>query len=187
MAVFNDDKIKMKRLCSTLVALGNDLPEIQYLCDDTYIIITRTPLTLNLACDDAVRQKIVISVPYGFVRVRKGCVATSDRVTLTGTYEHGSSHKIHNDALDMLKNYNFSNIKIWEPFKIKMPNLRGVVRLPKKLKHLKEIPLEQFFEGLSNLGHIRPAENKPFPWWGYCLITFGIVRVGRKILRNRLN
>ena len=69
VAVFNDDKIKMKRLCSTLVALGNDLPEIQYLSDDPYIIITRTPLTLNLACDDAVRQKIVISVPYGFVRV----------------------------------------------------------------------------------------------------------------------
>ena len=89
-------------------------------------------------------------MPYGFVRVRKGCVAISDTVTLTGTYEHGSSHKIHNDALDMLKNYNFSNIKIWVPFKIKMPNLRGVVRLPKKLKHLKEVPLKQFFEGLSN-------------------------------------
>ena len=81
---------------------------------------------------------------------------------MTGTYEHGSSHKIHNDALDMLKNYNFSNIKIWEPFKIKMPNLGGVVRLPNKLKHLKEIPLEQFFEGLSNLGHIRPAETNLF-------------------------
>lgn len=175
VAIFNDDKIKMKHLCTTLVALGNDLPEIQYLSDDTYIIITRTPLTLNLACDDTVRQKIVVPVPYGFVRVRKGCVATSDRVTLTGVYEHGSSHKIHNDALDMLKTYNFSNIKIWEPFKAKMPNLKGVVRLPKKLKHLKEIPLEQFFEGLSNLGHIRPASNKPFPWWGYCLITFGVV------------
>ena len=175
VAVFNDDKIKMKRLCSTLVALGDDLPEIQYLSDDTYIIITRTPLTLNLACDDTVRQKIEISVPYGFIRVRKGCVATSNKVTLAGSYEHGSSHKIHNDALDMLKSYNFSNLKIWEPFKVKMPNLRGVVRLPQKLKDLKEVPLDQFFEGLSNLGHIRPAVNKPFPWWGYCLITFGIV------------
>ena len=64
----------------------------------------------------------------------------------------------------MLKNYNFSNIEIWEPFKVKMPNLRGVVRLSQKLKHLKEVPLGQFFEGLSNLGHIRPAVNKPFPW-----------------------
>ena len=75
----------------------------------------------------------------------------------------------------MLKNYNFSNIEIWELFKVKMPNLRGVVRLPQKLKRLKEVPLEQFFEGLSNLGHIRPAVNEPFPWWGYCLIIFGIV------------
>ena len=77
-------------------------------------------------------------MPYGFARVRKGCVATSDRVTLTGPYEYGSSHKIHNDALDMLKNYNFSNIEIWEPFKIKMPNLRGVVRLPKNLNILRK-------------------------------------------------
>ena len=61
-------------------------------------------------------------MPYGFIRVRKGCVATSNKVTLAGSYEHGSSHKIHNDALDMLKNYNFSNLKIWEPFKVKMPN-----------------------------------------------------------------
>ena len=49
---------------------------------------------------------------------------------------------------------------MWELFKVKMPNLRGVVRLPQKLKHLKEVPLEQFFEGLSNRGHIRPAVNK---------------------------
>ena len=75
----------------------------------------------------------------------------------------------------MLKNYNFSDLKIWEPFKVKMSNLRGVVRLPQKLKHLKEVPLEQLFDGLSNLGHIRPAVNNPFPWWGYCLIIFGIV------------
>lgn len=81
----------------------------------------------------------------------------------------------------MLKNYNLSNIEIWEPFKVKMPNLRVVVRLPQKLKHLKE----QFFEGLSNLGHVTPAVNNPFPWWGYCLITFGIVTfVSMSILVN---
>lgn len=174
VAVFNNDKIKMKRLCSTLVALNNDLPQIQYLSDDTYIIITRTPLSLNLACDDTVRQKIDVSIPYGFVRVRRGCIATSDKVTLTGTYEHGSSHRIHNDALNMLQNYNFSNIKIWEQFKSRMPNLKGVVRLPGKLKHLKEIPLEQFFEGLSNQGHLRPMANKTFPWWGYVALALGI-------------
>ena len=69
----------------------------------------------------------------------------------------------------MLKNYNFSNIEIWELFKVKMPNLRGVVRLPQKLKHLKEVPLDQFFEGLSNLGHIRPAVNNPFSLVGILL------------------
>ena len=175
VAIFNNDKIKIKRLCDTFVASSNDLPHVQYLSDDTYIIITRSPLTFNLACDEEVRRKIVISVPYGFVRVRKGCKATSNKVTLTGTYEHGSSHKIHNDALSMLQTYNFTNLKIWEPFRTNMPNLRGVVRLPQKLKHLKEIPIEQFFEGMNQLGQVRPMEVRPFPWWGYCLTALGIV------------
>ena len=54
-----------------------------------------------------------------------------------------------------------------------MPNLRGVVRLPQKLKHLKEVPVEQFLEG--QLGQVRPVDVKPFTWWAYCLITSGIV------------
>ena len=54
-----------------------------------------------------------------------------------------------------------------------MPNLRGVVRLPQKRRHLKEVPVEQFLE--SQLGQVRPIEVRPFSWWGYCLITLGIV------------
>ena len=142
--------------------------------DDTYMIITRAPLTFNLAREKQVRRKIDITVPYGFIRVRKGCKATSDRVTLNGVYEQGSSqHKIHNNALSILQTYNISNLKIWEPFKANMPNLRGVVRLPQKLKHFKEVPVEQFLEG--QLGQVRPMEVRPFSWCGYCLITLGIV------------
>ena len=173
VAVFSNDKEKIRRLCTTVVTFSNDLPHEQYLSDDTYIIITRTPLTFNLACEKQARRKMDISVPYGFIRVRKGCKATSDRVTLNGVCEHGSSHKIHNNALSILQTYNFSKLKIWESFKANMPNLRGVVRLPQKLKHLKEVPVEQSLE--SQLGQVRPMEVRPFSWWGYCLITLGIV------------
>ena len=86
-------------------------------------------------------------------------------VTFNGVYEHRSSHKIHNNALT---NHNFSNPNIWEPFEANMPNLRRVVRLPQKLKHLKEVLVEQFLEG-------QLVEVRPFSWWGYCLITLGIV------------
>ena len=53
-----------------------------------------------------------------------------------------------------------------------MPNLRDV-RLPQKLKHLKEVPVVQFLE--SQLGQVRPMEVRPFSWWGYCLIILGIL------------
>ncbi|MCG7882404.1 MAG: methyl-accepting chemotaxis protein [Candidatus Thiodiazotropha endolucinida] len=175
LAVFSNDKEKIKRLCTTVVAFSNDLPHVQYLSDDTYIIITRVPLNFNLACENEIRQKIDIAVPYGFIRVRKGCKATSDRVTLTGVYEHGSSHTIHNNALSLLQSYNFSNLHIWEPFKTDMPNLKGVVRLPQKLKHLKEIPVDQLLEGMNQVGQVRPLKIQPFPWWGYGLIILGSV------------
>lgn len=35
-----------------------------------------------------------------------------------------------------------------------------------KLNHLKKIPIEQFFEGMNQLGQVRPMEVRPFPWWG---------------------
>ena len=50
---------------------SNDLPHVQYLSDDTYIIITKAPLTFNLACEKQMRRKIDINVPNGFIRVRK--------------------------------------------------------------------------------------------------------------------
>ena len=150
VAVFSNDKEKIRRICTAVVTFSNDLSHVQYLSDDTYIIVTRAPLTFNLACEKQVRRKIDITVTYGFIRVRSGCKATSDRVTLNGVYEHWSSHKIHNNALSILQTYNFSKLKIWQPFKANMPNLRGVVRLPQKLKHLKEVPVDQFLE-VSNV------------------------------------
>ena len=70
VAVFSNDKIR--RLCTTVVTfISNDLPHVQYLSDDTYIIIIRTPLTFNLACDKQVRQKTDNTVRYVFIRVRK--------------------------------------------------------------------------------------------------------------------
>lgn len=42
VAEFNDDKAKTKRLCTAFVAFSNDLPYVQYLSDDTNIIITKS-------------------------------------------------------------------------------------------------------------------------------------------------
>lgn len=70
----------------------------------------------------------------------------------------------------MLQTYNIANLKTLEPFRTNKTNLRSVVRLPLKFKHLKVIPVEQFCERMNHLGQVRP-----FPWWGYCSIALGIV------------
>lgn len=88
------------------------------------------------------------------------------RVALTGGYEHGPSHKIHNNALSMLKTYTFTNLKMWEPFRTNIPNLRGIVRLHQKHKLLDEIPIEQFFEGMNHLGLVRLFGGPTFSLMG---------------------
>ena len=70
---------------------------------DTYIIITKTQMHLNLACGQDVRTKLTINPRYGFIRVRKQYTT----VTLTGVYEHGSMHRGNDKALMMLRQYNF--------------------------------------------------------------------------------
>ena len=42
VAVFSNNKEKIRRLCTTVVTFSNVLPHVQYLSDDTYTIITRT-------------------------------------------------------------------------------------------------------------------------------------------------
>ncbi|MEW8544194.1 MAG: envelope fusion protein [Candidatus Thiodiazotropha sp.] len=176
IALFMRDKIKVKHLCPTMVKMDNNLPRVQYMSDDLYIIITRSRLSINLACENSIRTKINIDPPYGFIRVNKQCTATSDRVTLTGVYEHGSSHKINEDALLKLESYNFSSIRIWDQFKQPLSLISGPIKVPSKLKPLEEIPVDQLIDRLHQLGQIQlEKEGKKFPIWAGILIGLVIL------------
>ena len=136
VALFMRNKRKVNNTCQTMLQYDKNLPRVQYMNDDTYIIITKTNMHVNLACGQDVRTKLTINPPYGFIRVRKQCTATSDRVTLTGVYEHGSMHRVNDKALMMLRQYNFSTLEIWKQFKTitSGPVENRTIRIPEKLK-----------------------------------------------------
>ena len=162
-----------------MLQYDKNLPRVQYMNDDTYIIITKTNMHVNLACGQDVRTKLTINPPYGFIRVRKQCTATSDRVTLTGVYEHGSMHRVNDKALMMLRQYNFSTLEIWKQFKTitSGPVENRTIRIPEKLKTMGEIPIEHLVEGLNQLGQVRPKDRTKFPVWVGILIGSGTLLV----------
>ena len=173
VALFMRNKRKVKSSCPTMLQYDKNLPRVQYMNDDMYIIITKTIMHINLACGQDIRTKLSINPPYGFIRVRKQCTATSDKVTLTGVYEHGSMHRVNDKALIMLRQYNFSNLEIWTQLKTSVIN--QTIRIPEKLKTMGEISVDHLVEDLYQQGQVRPKAERKFPIWVGVMIGLGVL------------
>ena len=68
---------------------------------------------------------------------------------------------------DLIRNYNFSAVKIWKPFHQALPDYKEL-NLPKQLKSIEQIPMGNLIKQLQDLKDVSIEEG--IPSWGYYLI-----------------
>lgn len=110
--------------------------------------------------------------PLSILMLNETCTATNDYLTLLPFYNKEISYSIVDDSFTkLLCNYNITSRKLWKPFHYSLPKF-NLTELPKELKDIKIIPMDNLINRLHNLQRINVSPE--FPNWVYSLIYFVI-------------
>jgi hypothetical protein len=164
---FNQDKEKVNKVCDVWIHQTR-LPTAYYLSNDVYLVITNQPTMFHLTCKDQ-RQSSRISVdpPFSFITLRRSCQATSNDFTLIGYFENKTEKTINNPAALMLKDYNFTDIRVWDDINGVIISNNNSIKIPKKLSNLEDFPLNNLVNELDSRDNLEPMEinhNKTLTW-----------------------
>lgn len=89
-----------------------NLPRAIYITDTTYFIMTDETLTFHVNCKSKGKGGVVnIDRPYGTIEVNNSCIASSQKMTLIGMYEHKSNHSVESTT-HYLKDLSFARIEL---------------------------------------------------------------------------
>ena len=76
-----------------------------------------------------------------FLTLHKTCQATSKSFSLLGYFEDRSEENIENFASNMLKEYNISDVRVWDNINRIVPFDNKIIKTPPKLANLDDFPL----------------------------------------------
>ena len=105
----------------------------------------------------------------------KSCQATSNHFSLLGYFEGRSTENIENFASNMLKDYNISDLRVWDDINRIVPFSNDTIKIPPKLANLEDFPLGNLVEDLHNKWQIEPIAAEHFPLWGYLIIVMSVI------------
>ena len=69
--------------------------------------------------EESGRQQV--DPPFGFLTLHKLCQATSNHFSLLGYFEGHSTENIKSFASNMLKDYNISDLRVWDDINRTVP------------------------------------------------------------------
>ena len=110
-----------------------------------------------------------------FLTLHKSCQATSNHFSLLGYFEGRSTENIENFASNMLKDYNISDLRVWDDINRIVPFSNDTIKIPPKLANLEDFPLGNLVEDLHNKWQIEPIAAEHFPLWGYLIIVMSVI------------
>ena len=75
----------------------------------------------------------------------------------------------------MLKDYNISDLRVWDDINRIVPFSNDTIKIPPKLANLEDFPLGNLVEDLRNKWQIEPMATEHFPLWGYLIIVMSVI------------
>lgn len=171
---FNQDKYKVEQFCQTWIH-RTVLPTAVYLANDVYLIITDNAIVFHLSCDKKDSSRIRVDPPFGFLTLHESCQAATNHFSLMGYFQGNSTKDVRNPAGIMLKQYNISDIRVWNDINAFITFKNKSFNLPTKLANLDDFPLKSLAYELHNEEILEPMEIKRFPLWGYLCIFVAIL------------
>ena len=94
---------------------------------------------INCSLPSETKKTLIVKPHVGIMKLNISCTAISSYLTLLPFYHNESKLNIQDQFNDNLKSYNGSNLQIWEPFILTVPNFTKA-DIPAVLKDTKEIP-----------------------------------------------
>lgn len=175
VSLFIRDKARISKYCELYVT-QTDLPQAIFVAEATYFIMTNDRLTFHVNCKNENEPRAVVTIdePYGTIEVNASCIASSQRMTLVGTYENRSNYTV-TSTMKFLKELDFTSVKL------RMDTLtasydNGTVQVPQALRAMKEFPLNTLRERLSDLEPMEEMpDNKDLPFWAVLLIVTVVI------------
>ena len=174
ISLFLGDKKKYRKHCETYTQ-RSQLPKVQFLADDVYLVMTKEVLKFYITCAvNSSKYEVTVLPPVGVIQLHKTCVASSTHFVVLGYYENKSSKLVETNS-KILRSFKY-NSKLWEDFNEKaVGNHSDIqIKLPKKLSGLVEMPMSSLISELKEMKKIKPTKTK-FPLWGYFIIGLGLV------------
>ncbi|CAC5415478.1 unnamed protein product [Mytilus coruscus] len=100
------------------------------------------------------------------IALNETCTATNDYLTLLPFYSRQSSYTLEDDPFTkVIQNYNLTMRKLWKPFHDSLPKF-NLTELPKELKNIKEIPMDNLSNGCrsKDVGGMADGEMVDGKW-----------------------
>ena len=159
--------------CQTIVRPNTMLPLANYLSNGVWIITTQKDLMFSVVCQETKSKQPIINVkaPLAKVKLELTCSAFNDYLTLLPYYHTQTEYLVEDTLSDLIRNYNFSAVKIWKPFHQALPAYKKL-DLPKQLRAIEQIPMGNLIKQLQDLKAVSIEEK--IPSWGYYLIWVGL-------------
>ena len=75
----------------------------------------------------------------------------------------------------MLKDYNNSDLRVWDDINRIVPFSNDTIKIPPKLVNLEDFPFGNLVEVLQNKWMIEPIATEHFPLWSYLIIVMSVI------------
>ena len=111
-----------------------------------------------------------------FLTLHKTCQATSKSFSLLGYFEDRSEENIENFASNMLKEYNISDVRVWDNINQIVPFDNKIIKTPPKLANLDDFPLGNLVADLYIKWQMEPMITTHF-MWGYLIIIMSVFTI----------
>ena len=168
--LFIGDKANIHKNCKTVVYPNALFPRAEYIADGSYVVSTRNAITFNQVCKHSASTKSqTLQPPLDVITLDKFCFASSNEIYLPGYFHKESRYEVTNQIETLIKNFNATSLKIWEPLTSVLPSIK-LPALPKQLKKIDKISMDKFIDTLQNLDtNIESVDS--FPNWAGAVIS----------------
>ncbi|CAC5412852.1 unnamed protein product [Mytilus coruscus] len=159
------------KYCRVVVEPNSVLPMASYISSGSWLVTTNTPLHFAIVCEKHKHKTTfttIVNPPLNILALNETCTATNDYLTLLPFYSRQSTYTLADDPFTkVIQNSNLTMRKLWKPFHDSLPKF-NLTELPKELKNIKEIPMDNLIYRLKKLQTIQ--EDSSFPNWVYNII-----------------
>lgn len=185
LALFFKDTKKVDNYCNKIVEPNAILPAATYISSGQWLVSAKTPLEFSIVClaSDGRRSTMSQNTQkmqsfIDIIRLKSGCHAANDYLNLPPYYEFEEQIKINDPLKNLLIIRNTTKFRIWDSFVESFSSLTNIteVELPKNLKSIERIPMNDLLMRLKGLNQVKVKDNS-WPTWVYILINLGVVLI----------